>query len=100
MPQHFSLSSAAKTLSLASVFGMSDSEAEATFKLVRWPDTNGEPVCPHCGGLDAYECRRPKGALRFRCKGCHKDFSITAGAPVAPPNLPPRAHLTATALFC
>jgi transposase-like zinc ribbon protein len=67
MPQHFLLSKAAKTLSLASVFRMSDEEAERTFKAVRWPDTAGEPVCPHCGTLDAYECRRPKGALRFRC---------------------------------
>ncbi len=68
MAQHFLLSPAAKTLSLASVFGMSDAEAEATFKRVRWPETDGEPVCPHRGGLDAYECRRPNGALRFRCK--------------------------------
>jgi hypothetical protein len=33
---------------------------------VRWPETQGKPVCPHCGGLDAYECRRPNGSLRFR----------------------------------
>jgi transposase-like protein len=100
MPQHFLLSSAAKTLSLASVFGMSDSEAEAMFKLIRWPDTKGEPVCLHCGGLDAYECRRPKGALRFRCKGCKKDFSITAGTLFASHKLPLRGYLAAIAIFC
>jgi hypothetical protein len=47
----------AKTLSLAQVFRMSDAEAEAMFCKVRWPETDGKPVCPHCGGLDAYECR-------------------------------------------
>ena len=47
--QHFLLSRQAKTLTLASVFRMTDSEAETTFKAIRWPDTNGEPVCPECG---------------------------------------------------
>ena len=44
---------------------MSDTEAEAMFRKVRWPETNGAPVCRHCGGLNAYECRRPNGLLRF-----------------------------------
>lgn len=29
--------------------------------------------------LQAYECRRPSGALRFRCRECCKDLSITSG---------------------
>jgi len=77
--QHFLLSATAKTLSLASVFRMSDAEAETSFRKIRWSDTDGAAVCPSCGGLDAYECRRPKGALRFRCKACKGDFSITSG---------------------
>ena len=59
MSQHFLLTRQAKTLSLAQVFRMSDEEAETTFRRVRWADTDGAPVCPHCGGLDAYDCRRP-----------------------------------------
>jgi hypothetical protein len=55
MAQHFLLSRAAKTLSLAQVLRMTDVEAETAFKMVRWPDTNGAPVCPICGSLDAYE---------------------------------------------
>jgi hypothetical protein len=35
--------------------------SEAMFRKVRWPETDGAPVCPHCGGLNAYECRRPNG---------------------------------------
>jgi hypothetical protein len=77
--QHFLLSKAAKTLSLAQVFRTSDEEAKAMFKRVRWADTDGQPVCPCCGGLDAYECRRPSGNLRFRCRACKKDSSITSG---------------------
>jgi transposase-like protein len=98
--QHFLLSRAAKTLSLASVFRMSDAEAEATFKAVRWPDTQGEPVCPHCGGLDPYEARRPSGNLRFRCSACAKDFSITSGTLFASHKLPLKSYLAAIAIFC
>ena len=66
MAQHFLLSSAAETLSLAHVFTMKDEEAEMTFRRVRWHETDGQPICPHCGGIDAYDCRRLKGAPRFR----------------------------------
>ena len=79
MSQHFLLSRPAKTLTLAQVFRMAEPEAEATFPKVRWPETNGAPVCPSCGGLDAYDCRRPNGAPRFRCRACKGDFSITCG---------------------
>jgi len=99
MAQHFLLSKAAKTLSLASVFTMKDTEAEKTFRGIRWADTNGEPVCPHCGGLDAYDCRRLKGAPRFRCRGCGKDFSITSGTLFASHKLPLRGYLAAIAIF-
>ena len=97
--QHFLLSSAAKTLSLAQVFRMSDAEAEAMFCKVRWPDTQGKPVCPHCGGLDAYEVRRATGALRFRCKACKKDFTITSGTLFASHKLPLKGYLAAIAIF-
>jgi transposase-like protein len=98
--QHFLLSKAAKTLSLAQVFRMTDAEAETTFKAIRWADTNGTPVCPSCGSVEAYEARRANGALRFRCKGCKKDFSITAGTLFASHKLPLRCYLAAIAIFC
>ncbi|MEI8275867.1 MAG: transposase, partial [Hyphomicrobiales bacterium] len=60
MAQHFLLSKSAKSLSLASIFQMKDEEAEMAFRRVRWADTDGAPVCPHCGGVDAYDCRRLK----------------------------------------
>jgi transposase-like protein len=98
MAQHFLLTKAARTLSLASVFRMSDSEAEATFKAIRWPDTQGQPVCPHCGALDAYETRRGT-LLRFRCSACRKDFSLTSGTLFASRKLPIRGYLAAIAIF-
>jgi transposase-like protein len=100
MSQHFLLSRHAKTLSLASVFRTTDAEAEAMFRKVRWPDTDGAPVCPHCGGLNAYECRRPNGLLRFRCLACREDFTITSGTLFAFHKLPLRGYLAAIAIFC
>jgi transposase-like protein len=100
MSIHFLQSKAAKTLTLASVFRMSDTEAETAFKMLRWSETNGEPVCPHCGGLKAYDCRRANGAPRFECRACGKDFSITSGTLFASHKLPLRAYLGAIAVFC
>src|SRR3982074_1334816 len=75
-------------------------EAETTFKNLRWADTNGAPVCPICGSLDAYEARRPNGSLRFRCKGCKKDFTVTSGTLFASHKLPLKSYLAAIAIFC
>jgi transposase-like protein len=100
MSQHFLLSRAAKTLTLAQVFRMTDSEAETAFRNVRWAETAGEPVCPTCGGVDAWDCRRPNTAPRFRCSACRKDFSITSGTLFASHKLPLRGYLAAIAIFC
>jgi len=99
MSQHFLLSRASKTLTLAQVVRMSDVEAEKMFREVRWPETNGQPICCHCGGTDAYDCRRPNGAPRFRCRACKKDFSITSGTLFASHKLPLRSYLLAIAIF-
>jgi transposase-like protein len=98
--QHFLLSRAAKSLSLAQVLRLTDEQAEAMFKLVRWSETNGSPVCPKCGSPVCYDCRRPNGASRYRCKGCCADFSITSGTLFSSHKLPLRVYLAAIALFC
>ena len=96
---HFLETSAARSLSLAAVFRMSDAEAETAFRKIRWNDTNGSPVCPKCGSLKAYEKRRPTGLLRFRCADCKADYSITSGTLFASHKAPLRAYLAAIAVF-
>ena len=98
MSQHFLLSAKARTLSLATVLRMTDEEAESVFRNLRW--TDGKALCPHCECPTVYECRRPSGALRFRCKACRKDFSITSGTLFAFHKMPLRNYLAATAIFC
>src|ERR1700679_1746947 len=67
---------------------------------VPWFVGGPQPCRPSCGSLDAYEARRPNGALRFRCKGCKKDFTITSGTLFASHKLPLRGYLAAIAVFC
>jgi len=100
MSQHFLLTSAARTLTLASVARMSDEEAERVFIRLRWSDNDGNAYCPHCGCLKVYSCRRPNGAPRWRCKACRKDFSVTSGTLFASHKMPLRAYLLAIAVFC
>jgi transposase-like protein len=98
MSQHFLLSAKARTLSLRSVLRMTDEEAETVFRNLRW--TDGKALCPHCECPTVYECRRPSGSLRFRCKACRKDFSITSGTLFAFHKMPLRNYLAAIAIFC
>jgi transposase-like protein len=100
MSQHFLLSSAARTLSVGKVARMSEQEAETVFANIRWAETDGKPVCPHCGGLELYQDRRPSGSLRFRCKACKGSFSLTSGTLFAFHKMPLRSYLMAVVIFC
>jgi transposase-like protein len=96
MSQHFLLSTAARSLSLARVARMSDAEAAEAFKQIRWSATGGEPNCPRCGclGVHAYQTR----AL-FKCKACEHQFSVTSGTIFASRKLSLRTVLLAIAIF-
>lgn len=96
MSQHFLLCTAARSLSLATVARMSEDEAWQAFKLIRWSDTKGEPVCPRCGCLDSYAYKTRKV---FRCKGCSRQFSVTSGTIFASRKMPVRDYLMAIAIF-
>src|SRR5438477_9543853 len=98
MAQHFLLSSAAKTLTLGSVVRMSEEEVERVFIRLRWADNNHDPYCPRCGGTTIYTSRR-NGALRYQCKACWKDFSLTSGTLFASRKMPLRSYLLAIAIF-
>lgn len=74
--QHFLLSAAARTLSLKAVFRMGEDKAYQTFCELRWPDTEGEAVCPRCGCLDTYNITSRR---KFKCVACSHQFSVTSG---------------------
>src|SRR4051812_12328408 len=97
---HFLLSAAARSLSPSRVVRMSDREAEDVFAHLRWPETEGKPVCPRCSCQSCYDCRRSAHQPRWRCKACRSDFSITSGTLFAHHKLPLRHYLMAIAVFC
>src|SRR6516165_8695969 len=100
MPQHFLLTAAAKTLTLASVARMSDEAVETVFRKIRWVSNGGDPFCPKCGCAIVYDCRRANGLARWRCKACRHSFSITSGTLFHSRKMPLRGYLMAIAIFC
>lgn len=76
MAQHFLLSAQARTLSLKEIYKGGEDAVYKTFCAIRWAKTGGEPVCPRCGGLDAYSITTRR---KFKCKACHHQFSVTSG---------------------
>jgi transposase-like protein len=75
---------------------MTEEEAWTAFRLIRWSDTGGEPVCPHCGCLDHYIYKTRKV---IRCKGCAHQFTVTSGTIFASRKMPIRDYLLAIAIF-
>ncbi len=76
MAQHFLLSAASRTTSLRAIYKAGEDAAYATFCKMRWPETNGEAVCPQCGHDEAY---KPTTRRKFKCKACAHQFSVTSG---------------------
>lgn len=75
---------------------MSDEEARATFRRLRWADNGGEPYCPKCGCLKVSAfATRPV----WKCSGCHYQFSVTSGTIFADRKRPLRDYLLAIAIF-
>lgn len=96
MKQHFLLSAKARTLSVLEVARMSDDDAYAAFKAVRFSENDGEPFCPHCGSVTVYTYQARR---LFKCKACEKQFTITSGTIFSGRKLPLRDILAAIAMF-
>jgi len=76
MAQHFLLSAASRTLSLRSIYKAGEDAAYRTFCEMRWPETNGEAVCPRCGCIETYNITTRR---KFKCTACGHQFSVTSG---------------------
>jgi transposase-like protein len=96
MSQHFLLSAAARTLSLAAVARMSDEEAHAKFCELRWHDNGGKPYCPKCGNVRVSAITTRK---LWKCSPCRYQFSVTAHTIFADRKRPIRDYLLAIAIF-
>jgi hypothetical protein len=63
----------------AKVMRMSERGVENVFRRLRWPQTDGKPVCPSCGCQICYDCCRSETQPRWRCRARRADFSVTSG---------------------
>ena len=96
MAQHFLLSAKARTLSLKSIFCMTDDQAHNTFTAIRFADNGGAAFCPRCEctAVYTYAARRI-----WKCKACNHQFSVTSGTIFASRKLAIRDYLAASAIF-
>ncbi len=76
MAQHFRLSAASRTLSLKEIYKGGEEKAKGMFRKLRWPDTDGQPVCPKCDCDRSYDV---PSRNRFKCAACGHQYSITSG---------------------
>lgn len=76
MAQHFLLSAAARTLSLKAIYKAGEEAAHDAFCKMRWPETDGEAICPDCGCCETYKITTRR---KFKCKACLRQFSVTSG---------------------
>lgn len=76
MAQHFLLSAQARSLSLREIYAAGEDAAYATFRAMRWPETEGEAICPRCGCVETYDIATRR---KFKCAACHHQFSVTSG---------------------
>jgi transposase-like protein len=76
MAQHFLLSAAARTLSLKQIYAGGEEAAYRRLCRLRWPATNGQPVCPRCAWPETYVLSSRR---KYKCKACHHQFSLTSG---------------------
>lgn len=94
--QHFLLSAKARTLSLKAVYQMGEDKAYQTFRQLRWPETEGEAVCPRCGCVETYNIATRR---RFKCVACLHQFSVTSGTIFASRKLSYTDLLAAIVIF-
>ena len=77
-----------KGISLPEFARMFPDEAAARqwFESHLWPD--GEPVCPHCGGIDKVKPVKSEKPMPYRCADCKRYFSVKTGTVMAQSPLP------------
>lgn len=96
MSQHFLLSAKARTLSVLKVMQMSDADAFAVFKELRW-GAGDAVACPCCSVIGKHAFRKDR--RQWKCADCGHTFSVTSGTIFANHKLPLKTYLAAIALY-
>jgi transposase-like protein len=94
--QHYLLSAESRTLSLKNIYKDGEEAAYKKFCEIRWPETDGEAVCPRCDHEKTYNITTRR---KFKCKNCAHQFSVTSGTIFASRKLDFTDLLAAICLF-
>lgn len=78
------------------IMSLSDDDALDMMRHARWPQTHGEPVCPHCSSEASWHIRVRR---QWRCKQCNHTYSVTSGTVFENRKLPLRIYLLAILIF-
>jgi len=87
-------------LTLKEISGLTEDEARELLEKERW---NGEPACPHCGGVEPYKLTPKVGSKTrkglWKCKACRKQFTVTVGTVFEGSRIPIKTWLMAVSLI-
>jgi len=87
-------------LTLKEISGLTEDEARELLEKERW---NGEPACPHCGGIEPYKLTPKAGSKTrkglWKCKACRKQFTVTVGTVFEGSRIPIKTWLMAVSLI-
>jgi len=84
-------------ISIDTISNLTDSKINKIFIQARW---DNQPICIHCGSFKRYNIKdKNNNIIRFKCKDCHKHFSITSDTLFDNHKLPLRKYLLAILLF-
>jgi transposase-like protein len=76
-----------------------EDQARDYFEKLRWPD--GNPVCPHCGSVNATRMQgEAHRAGAIQCNDCRKQFTVTVGSVLEDTHLPLAKWALAFHLMC
>lgn len=71
----FPLRADSSPVTIEDLRGFDELAAYRVFCLIRWPDSDGRPICVRCTHVNCWEIRR----RCFKCRACRREFSATAG---------------------
>jgi transposase-like protein len=68
------------------------------FESIRWPSGR---ICPHCGHDQSWSiCSAPQRPIRYECKQCSRQFTVTTKTALHATKLPLSTWLLAMYLIC
>lgn len=71
----FPLAADSSPITIEDLRSFDEDTAYRVFCLIRWPDTEGRPICIRCTQANCWEIRR----RCFKCRACRREFSVTTG---------------------